>query len=618
MKKLLFIPLLFITVSLSAFPIGEKKAREIATQFFAQTVTRGAAVNLELEWAGVDINAAMTRGAVGDVDEALMYIYNRADSKGFVIVSGDNSTRPIIAYSNEGDFEVGDMPDAARWMLSCWCDQIEASRAANIPPLNGGVIFDDEDDEVDELLYETAKWNQGEPYNRLSPNYVDGKAPSGCVATAICIMMRYHCWPDRGVGTTPAYKIDREEGKQDWDVPANELGREYRWDRMPLEYHRGKYSTYEGDAVAELMYDVGTAMNMGWAPGGSGAVTGLMVERLAKYFKYTKASRWMGSGNFTEQEWVKLLSQNVKDYGPTVGAGGGHAYVVDGYDKRGYFHLNYGWGGSSDGFYYLPDNDFCRSMGAGFYFEPDRDGTSQPRDVCSYVTLGVQKKDPEDPTKTNWTCTWWGLETKVTDFKPNVAIPLRRTIGRNSTIGPFTGYVNLVLCDRDGNFVETVQENYFKDLPQGGELWPAKDGEVKVTFKSELKPGYRLRYYYKGENPGEWEWMRDGCDRWVNEIVVCASPEEIAENLKMTYDKADKILYFFSHIALNYEVKDSEGNVKASGATPGGLYFNRELDAEYSIYHERGPKIDMSKYEPGEYTISFTLGSDPYVLTVQI
>jgi hypothetical protein len=65
-------------------------------------------------------------------------------------------------------------------------------------------------------------------------------------------------------------------------------------------------------------------------------------------------------------------------------------------------------------------------------------------------------------------------------------------------------------------------------------------------------------------------------------------------------------------------VKDSEGNVKASGATPGGLYFNRELDAEYSIYHERGPKIDMSKYEPGEYTISFTLGSDPYVLTVQI
>ena len=544
-----------------------------------------------------------------------MYIYNRADAKGFVIVSGDDSTRPIIAYSNEGNFEVNDIADATRWMLSSWCDQIEASREANIPPLNGGIIFDDDDDEVEELLYETAKWNQGEPYNRLSPHYVDGKAPSGCVATAICIVMRYHCWPDRGVGTTPAYTINRGEGKQSWDVPANELGQEYKWDKMPLEYKRGEYSTYEGDAVAELMYDVGTAMNMGWAPGGSGAVTGLMIERMAKYFKYTKASRWMNSSSYTEAEWVKLLSQNVRDYGPTVGAGGGHAYVVDGYDKRGYFHLNYGWGGSADGFYYLPDNDFCRSMGAGFYFEPDRDGTSKPRDLCSFVTLGTNRKDP-DTLEDRWTCTWWGLETNLTEFKSNTSIPLRQTIGRNSTIGPFTGYVNLVLCDRDGNFIETVQENYYDNIQSGGELWKASDGEKKVTIKSDLKPGYRLRYYFKGGNPGEWEWMRDGSE--VFEIVVCASPEEIAENLKLTYDKADKIIYFYSSIALKYEVKDADGNVKTSGATAGGRYFNTELDPEYSIHHERGPKVDMSKYESGEYTISFTCGSDPYVLKVQL
>lgn len=615
MKKLLFIPLLFISFCLSASPIGEKRAREIAAQFFAQTVTRGADVKLDLEWAGFDINAATTRGAVVDADEALMYIYNRADAKGFVIVSGDDSTRPIIAYSNEGNFEVNDIADATRWMLSSWCDQIEASREANIPPLNGGIIFDDDDDEVEELLYETAKWNQGEPYNRLSPHYVDGKAPSGCVATAICIVMRYHCWPDRGVGTTPAYTINRGEGKQSWDVPANELGQEYKWDKMPLEYIRGEYSTYEGDAVAELMYDVGTAMNMGWAPGGSGAVTGLMIERMAKYFKYTKASRWMNSSSYTEAEWVKLLSQNVRDYGPTVGAGGGHAYVVDGYDKRGYFHLNYGWGGSADGFYYLPDNDFCRSMGAGFYFEPDRDGTSKPRDLCSFVTLGTNRKDP-DTLEDRWTCTWWGLETNLTEFKSNTSIPLRQTIGRNSTIGPFTGYVNLVLCDRDGNFIETVQENYYDNIQSGGELWKASDGEKKVTIKSDLKPGYRLRYYFKGGNPGEWEWMRDGSE--VFEIVVCASPEEIAENLKLTYDKADKIIYFYSSIALKYEVKDADGNVKTSGATAGGRYFNTELDPEYSIHHERGPKVDMSKYESGEYTISFTCGSDPYVLKVQL
>ena len=618
MKKLLFIPLLFVTFCLSAAPIGEKKARDIASQFFAKRVTRGANVQLALEWAGHDINVATTRGAATETEEALMYIYNLADGKGFVVVSGDDSTRPIIGYSNEGSFQVNDIADATRWMLSSWCEQIEASREANIPPLNGGVIFDDSEDIVEELLYETAKWNQGEPYNRLSPHYTDGKAPSGCVATAISIVMRYHCWPDRGEGTTPAYKVDREEGKQDWDVPANILGREYKWNRMPLEYKKGEYSTYEGDAVAELMYDVGTAMNMGWAPGGSGAVTGLMPERLSKYFKYGKGARWLGSGSFSEAEWTQLLQQNLRAYGPMVGAGGGHAYVVDGYDSKGYFHLNYGWGGSADGYYYLPDNDFCRSMGACFYFEPDRDGTSKPRDVCSYVGLGTSRKDKDNPDESHWMCTWWGLETESCEFKPGQAIPLRRTTARNGGIGAFTGYVNLVLCDRDGNFIETVEENYYNELPAGAELWKNSHNEKKVTFKTALKPGYRLRYYFKGENPGEWEWMRDGSSSNVSQIVLCASPDEIAESMKLTYDKSEKTLYFYSYIALKYEVKDSEGNVKASGMTAGGRYFNTELDGEYNIYHEKGPKVDMKKFAEGLYTISFTCGSDPYVITVQI
>ena len=245
MKKLLFIPLLFISLYLSASPIGEKRAREIATQFFAKQITRGGSVNLDLEWAGQDINKATTRGAAGDLDEALMYIYNLSDSKGFVIVSGDDSTRSIVAYSNEGSFEVNDIADATRWILSAWCDQIETSRAANIPPLNGGIIFDDSEDVVEELLYETAKWNQGEPYNRLSPQYRAGKAPSGCVATAISIVMYYHKWPDCGVGTTKAYTIDYKNEddsslNEKMSIPANELGEMYQGDNMLMEYKNGK------------------------------------------------------------------------------------------------------------------------------------------------------------------------------------------------------------------------------------------------------------------------------------------------------------------------------------------------------------------------------------------
>ena len=128
MKKLLFIPLLFVTFLLSAAPIGEKRARELATQFFAEnTTTRASSVKLSLEWAGDKVENVTTRGAVGDVDEALMYIYNRTDAKGYVVIAGDDSVQPLLAYAHDSSIDMSDMPDAARWLLSCWCEQIAAS-----------------------------------------------------------------------------------------------------------------------------------------------------------------------------------------------------------------------------------------------------------------------------------------------------------------------------------------------------------------------------------------------------------------------------------------------------------------------------------------------------------
>ena len=595
MKKLLFIPLLFISVVLSAAPIGEKRARELAVQFFAKKMTtRAANVKLDLEWAGHDINQATTRGAVIDADEALLYIYNLSDAEGFVIISGDDSQRPVVAYSNEGSFEVNDIADATRWMLGKWCEQIEASRAADVPPLNGDIIFDDEgSEEQEELLYETAKWNQGEPYNRLSPHFRAGKAPSGCVATAISIVMRWHKWPDCGVGTTPGYELNYENDddpslNQKIPVPANELGHTYDWNKMPLRYESGKYSQVQGDEVAKLMYDVGTAMGMGWAPGGSGAVTGLMADRLPRYFKYGKGCVWLGNGNRTNEEWFAMLRENLQIYGPTVGAGGSHAYVVDGYDKHGYFHLNYGWGGSADGYYYLPDNDFTRGMGAGFYLEVDKDGTSKYRDHIHFVEYGWYKPD--------WVTGWYGIESPDREFKQGKQIQLRLGGIRNGSSGTFNGELCLVMCDKEGNFKGIVESYVVTNLPSGENI-AVND---KVTVKTEIKEGYRLRYYFKGEYPGEWQHVREGGGS--TELVLAASPEEIAENVQISYDRSSKIFTFYSRLAVKCELKDADGQVKATGVM-GGIICENE-----------GVTIDVSRFEAGEYTAEFSFGGDPYII----
>ena len=53
--------------------------------------------------------------------------------------------------------------------------------------------------------YETAKWDQLSPYNKFCPMINNVRTVTGCVATAMAILMRYHQWPDAGTGTLPAY-----------------------------------------------------------------------------------------------------------------------------------------------------------------------------------------------------------------------------------------------------------------------------------------------------------------------------------------------------------------------------------------------------------------------------
>ncbi len=598
MKKLfLLISALFFTLYLSASPIGEKKAREIAGKFFALHSTRAANAELKLEWAGSNVMKEKTRsGSAEDVDEALIYIFNRVDSEGFVIVSGDNNSKPIIAFSNDSSFNVDDMPDAARWMLSCWCRQVAADR--ELPDSGADVTRADDlwaGNEV--LLIPTAKWNQGEPYNREAPLWPEGRCVTGCVATAMSITAKYYEWPDKGVGTVPSYKYD--SGNK--TIPDNVLGREYNWPMMLMEYKKNKYSDIQGNAVAALMYDIGTAITMGYSPTGSGAVTANSPKVLSKYFKYGKGATWMNNGVYTYLEWAKLIAENLHNYGPTIGAGGGHAYVLDGYTDKYYIHVNFGWGGSSDGYYYLPDNGMTASMGACFYLEPDPDGTSIGRDHLQFVNVGGG-----DP----WTPSRFGIESETTLFKTGEEFKMRFTWIKNNSQSAFEGSIKFVMCDEQGNEIEVLKtyDCVSKTIPVGKCLHDIYTVGEKYTITKPIKEGYRLRYYYKGKNPGTWQWVRKSSADGVDELILCASPEYLQKHTGIEFDASTKVCKFHSLLALNYVVKNEAGEVVASGKMPGGQYYNQ--------FTKKGAKIDMSKFERGEYTIALSLGSDPYEIKI--
>ena len=162
MKKIfLIISLLFAVTNLMAEPIGEKRAREIATEFLSQKMTRATISNLQLEWAGNDI-VNITR-AGSDLDNSLMYIYNSAESKSFVIVGGDTNADFVLAYSLNNTFDMENMADGAKDILSAWCRQIEDARKNN-KPIN---IARQSTRTNDALLYE--------PQNGIRANHITAK-----------------------------------------------------------------------------------------------------------------------------------------------------------------------------------------------------------------------------------------------------------------------------------------------------------------------------------------------------------------------------------------------------------------------------------------------------------
>ena len=182
---------------LSAEERSVQQAGVIAKEFMASMPsTKSAAMDLQMVWDGT--------AAVKSGDEApAFYVFDNVSGPGFVIVSGDDKARTILGYSLDNELDADNLPPHfISWMREI-SDQVEYMRSR---PAYAGTKADT-DVGTTVLKHETAKWNQGAPYNIFCPMDGQKQSVTGCVATATAIVMRFHKWPDAGVGTTPAYTI---------------------------------------------------------------------------------------------------------------------------------------------------------------------------------------------------------------------------------------------------------------------------------------------------------------------------------------------------------------------------------------------------------------------------
>lgn len=383
------------TMTVSANPIDVAQAQSIAKKFCAEAVVKN-----KMRKAPANAKMKLVYKSHGKkADNNLLYAFDRGTANGFVVVAGDDRAPQILGYTDTGSFDISNMPENMRWWIQQYEQQmryLQDNPKARLtsPKRNVNVVAP--------LLGE-IEWNQESPYNANCPymSYYDedeektvsGKAPTGCVATALAQVMRYHKWSNESKGNISYTTYTLKQ-----NITAD-LNATYNWDLM-LPTYTGVTATDEQKAeVAKLMYNVGAALQSDYTPSGTGATDVGVVPTLVRYFNYDPGARYV-QRDYTAVNLYEQGLINEIDAGRPVPYGGvtkkneGHFFVLDGINEDGYYHINWGWGGLSNGYFLISSLD-PDAQGVG--------GSTSTYTAFKYHQLyisGLQK--PQEGSKTGW------------------------------------------------------------------------------------------------------------------------------------------------------------------------------------------------------------------------
>lgn len=479
MKKSLLTTLVYlfsIVLAVSA-PVDEQKARKLASDFLRSKMP-----------ATRSVSANLTRAVTGVVDgpEAAVYVFNTDNA--FVIISGDDNTMPVLGYSDNGKFDVNNAPDGLKELIRFYQQEIKNFNAGT----RGETIVIH--DPVAPLI--KTIWDQSAPYNLECPidTITNKQSVTGCVATAMAQVMYYYQYPDS-----------------------------FAWNDMKLSYSKDDTSP-AAYAVAKLMADVGASVFMNYSSSGSSAASSFVSEALRYSFGYSGTTEYTNRENYTSKEWDELIYNELKLGRPVLYAAqaispsqgeSGHAFVVDGYDDQGFYHVNWGWGGGSDGFFMLSVlNPYYQSTGGN--------AGSSGYSISPLAIVGI--KPAETPVaKTARLCQRVlyidndkGKYTRTSISKDFPAFDVRALV--YNMMAPEKARTYDVSFDfyQDGEFQESITQVSTGELKQNYGRLVGING---LTIGADCPDGkYQIRLRAKESNKAgvDWAMCWGGFDCWID------------------------------------------------------------------------------------------------------
>ena len=359
----LLIGLIISPIASMAQEVSIKDAKKIATNYFYQNTQD----NLQRSYNSLDL----TVNHIEAKEDNLFYVFDITGHDGFVIVSAQDFTKPILAYSDKNNIDFNNLSPELKYMLDGYSEQIKygidhharSNEAISRKWQQLQIVTANRTSVVDNLgPLLLTEWDQRPYYNDFCPTDVDGNhAVVGCVAVAMAQAIKYYDYPTQGEGERN--NID-DQGDVQQDSTIDYSKENYAWNNMPSAL------SGENEDVAKLMYHCGHIVKMNWEVSSSGAWTSRVVEGLKTYYKYRsdglieyKRQNYDGSYNYTDEEWEQMIRDELDLLRPIVYSGysddGGHAWNCDGYQSDGgdgyLYHMNYGWGGYGNGYFALDD-----------------------------------------------------------------------------------------------------------------------------------------------------------------------------------------------------------------------------------------------------------------------
>lgn len=445
------------------------------------------------------------------------YVFNAEDNGGFVIISGDDRTPEVLGYADSGIIDMDNLPPNLKGWLEGYSKQIKAINNSNIARSRAFSKSVTRAPKATIATLMTTRWGQDDPYNMKCPEFFgSGNCVTGCVATAMAQVMYYHRAKSTNMITNkiPGYKGVYWQGLGQLTIDEIHKGAIIDWDNM-LDIYDGSETSVQKEAVANLMLYCGTSVKMDYAgpitlSGGSAAYSLDVPIALKRYFDYSENTTLVYRQDYTEEEWDELIYSELGKGNPIYYSGSnesaGHAFVCDGYDGNGYYHINWGWDGLSNTFFLLdalnPNQQGTGGSSAGY-----NDGQ------CALIGAVPNGKILR-LTSRNVSLTG-NTSFILTEAGNNITVPVRWKI--QNSAGTSCTFDHAIGLYRNGNLVKVLKETGTNEVFSDNQ---EKTIDASLVIETNLSSGsYQLYALNRSQYEDKWFRNEKSSDCYITLVI---------------------------------------------------------------------------------------------------